>query len=94
MRTPLGRAYAQNMHSLDSGRLVKIAHPGLPSSGAKKPASDGTEAVKEGHLAISTLAHAGGIRRPPRSLSAAGIDKNLAQGWSVWVRGRLALASA
>ena len=29
MRVPLGRAYAQNMHSLDSGRLVKIAHPGI-----------------------------------------------------------------
>src|SRR4029077_2345282 len=27
---------------------------------AKKPASEGTEAAKEGHLAISTLAHVGG----------------------------------
>jgi hypothetical protein len=31
--------------------------------------------------------HVGGSRRTPRSLSAAGIDKNLAQGWSVGVRG-------
>jgi hypothetical protein len=60
---PLGRAYAQNMHSLDSGRLVKIAHPGIAQlRRAKKPASEGTEAGKEGHLAISTLAHVGGSR--------------------------------
>jgi hypothetical protein len=62
MRVPLGRAYAQNMHSLDSGRLVKIAHPGIARPRRKKTASVPSEAVKEGHLAISTLAHVGGSR--------------------------------
>jgi hypothetical protein len=50
---PLGRAYAQNMRSLVVAVWSKLLTGIARLRRAKKPASEGTEAVKEGSFTSS-----------------------------------------